>query len=61
MNIGQRGSYDKGAASRPEIMLLVDTYLAGDFDRDGSDDTAVLLVENGGALFFERKQSMSAK
>ena len=40
--------YDKGAASRPEIMLLAGTYLAGDFDGDGIDDAAVLLAESGG-------------
>lgn len=40
--------YDKGAASRPEILLLAGTYLAGDFDGNGSDDAAVLLAESGG-------------
>ncbi|MEA2115045.1 MAG: META domain-containing protein, partial [Thermodesulfobacteriota bacterium] len=40
--------YDKGAASRPEILLLAGTYLAGDFDGNGSDDAAVLLTESGG-------------
>ena len=40
--------YDKGAASRPEIMLLAGTYLVGDFDGNGSDDAAVLLAESAG-------------
>ena len=41
-------TYDGKGASKPEIRLVAGTYPIADFDRDGSEDAAVLLAESGG-------------